>query len=231
VLKRSKLIWKKNNLKLVGLINNAGYAQIGPMEIQTREKLTRQLDVNLVSHMIVTKAFLPLLREGTSADYQSRILLISSGLGRITFPFSSGAYAVAKHGLESLGDCLRRELAAFNIKVVVIEPGEMDTNFKQAVSVVRKTIFTDDDKKTLGEHVFNYYLTNFENWFKNFDKKKTPVTCITDQIESSLLDSEPFTRYHGGNDVKYFVPVADLLPDAVQDLLMKKKISDYTGNK
>jgi len=219
-VQRIKAIIEKNKLKLIGLINNAGYAEPGPLELQTREYLTKQFDVNVVSQVIVTRAFLPLLRDATSTDYQSRILLISSGLGRLTLPFTSGPYSATKHALESIGDSLRREVAAFNIKVIVIEPGAIESNFKDAASLLWNKILTNEDKERLGESVFNYYQERCQKGRARFDKR-APVNYITDEIENSLLDSSPFTRYQGGNDAKYKVAVAELLPDLLQDLVLQ----------
>jgi short-subunit dehydrogenase len=85
--------------------------------------------VNVFGLLSVTQKFLPLLREGTSSAFRSKLLFISSGLGRLTIPNLS-LYSSTKAAIESLADGMRVELKNFDIDVVVIEPGVIATNFK-----------------------------------------------------------------------------------------------------
>jgi NAD(P)-dependent dehydrogenase (short-subunit alcohol dehydrogenase family) len=115
------------NGKVVGLVNNAGIAVAGPLAELPAEKLRWQLEVNLVGVLCVTQAFLPLLREARTPDgTRPRIINISSLSGKFGLPFL-GAYTTAKHGLEGLSDCLRRELVIEGVDVVKIDPGNVAT--------------------------------------------------------------------------------------------------------
>ena len=82
-----------------------------------------QLEVNVVSVLSVTQAFLPLLGATKNAPHPpGRIINISSVSGKIAYPFM-GAYAASKHGLEAMSDSLRRELMMYGIDVVFNRTG------------------------------------------------------------------------------------------------------------
>ena len=99
-----------NGETLFGLVNNAGIATPGPLIHLPTDDFRHQLEVNLVSVLIVTKAFVPLLGSDRSLRGKpGRIINMSSVSGKIGYPFV-GAYAASKHGLEGFSETLRRGL-------------------------------------------------------------------------------------------------------------------------
>ena len=106
------------------LINNAGYGQMGPVELISPEDAQRQFAVNFHGPLVLTQALIPVMRNQGGG----RIINVSSLGGRVAFP-AGGMYSSSKFALEALSDVLRMELAAFNIKVSVIEPGPVTTEF------------------------------------------------------------------------------------------------------
>jgi NAD(P)-dependent dehydrogenase (short-subunit alcohol dehydrogenase family) len=112
---------------LVGLVNNAGIVVSGPLLYLRPSEYRRQLDVNMISPLVVIQAFAPLL--GTDKNRQGpagRIVNISSTGAKVAIPLL-GAYSSSKSGLEGMSDALRRELMLFGIDVVIIEPGTVNT--------------------------------------------------------------------------------------------------------
>ncbi len=112
---------------LVGLVNNAGIVVSGPLLHLRPSEYRRQLEVNMVSPLVVIQAFAPLL--GTDKKRQGpagRIVNITSSVAKIAIPLL-GAYSASKFGLEGMSDALRRELMLFGIDVVIIEPGTVNT--------------------------------------------------------------------------------------------------------
>ena len=108
---------------LFGLVNNAGIAVPAPLIHQSTDDFRHQLEVNLVSVLIVTKAFVPLLGADRSLRGKpGRIVNISSVGGRNGGPFL-GAYSASKHGLEGFSKSLRRELMLYGIDVIIVGPG------------------------------------------------------------------------------------------------------------
>ncbi len=108
--------------RLDALVNNAGIAVAGPVETLSRADMHRQLDVNLVGPLAVTRAALPRLRRA-----RGRVVFVSSVNGRVSFPFT-GLYNASKFAVEAVADCLRVELRPFGVQVCLVEPGVVDTD-------------------------------------------------------------------------------------------------------
>lgn len=106
------------------LVNNAGYGLMGPFEAQTDAQIRRQFECNVFGVMNVTRAVLPHMRE----RQQGRIVNVSSAAGRMTMPLYS-MYSATKWALEGFSEGLWLELRQHNIKVKIIEPGMIKTDF------------------------------------------------------------------------------------------------------
>jgi NAD(P)-dependent dehydrogenase (short-subunit alcohol dehydrogenase family) len=111
------------------LVNNAGYSQSGAVEAIAPDRVRAQFETNVFGLIRLSQLVLPAMRAARSG----RILLLSSMGGRLVFP-GGGLYHATKHAVEALGDAMRFELGGFGIKVVLIEPGLIQTNFGDAAS-------------------------------------------------------------------------------------------------
>jgi NAD(P)-dependent dehydrogenase (short-subunit alcohol dehydrogenase family) len=116
----------KANGPLFGLVNNAGAALPGPLETVPIDIFRRQIEINLTAQLVVTQVMLPALHRSAAEIGDARIIMIGSIGGRLSGPMLGG-YGAAKHGLAGLSSSLRAELAPFNIKVLLIEPGAIAT--------------------------------------------------------------------------------------------------------
>ncbi|SDZ86223.1 short chain dehydrogenase [Haloplanus vescus] len=108
------------------LVNNAGYAQFGPLEDVPTDAVHDQFDVNVYGPHRLIRAVLPHMRrrrEGT-------IVNVSSVAGRLSFP-GGGVYCGSKFALEAMTDALRSEVAEYGIDAVLVEPGPVDTGFTE----------------------------------------------------------------------------------------------------
>ena len=108
---------------LVGLVNNAGIVVSGPLLYLRPSEYRRQLEVNMISPLVVIQTFARLL--GTDKKRQGptgRIVNISSTGAKVAIPLI-GAYSSSKAGLEGMSDALRQELMLFSMDLVIIEPG------------------------------------------------------------------------------------------------------------
>lgn len=106
------------------LFNNAGYGQPGPLEEVPTERLRAQFDVNVFGQHRLFRAALPLMRRQVGGT----ILNNSSVYGRTVFP-GQGAYAASKWAVEAMSETLRTEVSAYDIDVVLLEPGPVETRF------------------------------------------------------------------------------------------------------
>ena len=109
------------------VVNNAGYANLAAIEDITPEDFREQIDANLLGVVNVTKAALPVLR----AQGGGRIIQVSSIGGRLATP-GLAAYQAAKWAVGGFSEVLAREVAPLGIKVTVLEPGGMQTDWAGA---------------------------------------------------------------------------------------------------
>jgi len=106
------------------LVNNAGYGAYGPLEATPLEKIRRQFDVNVLGVLATTRELLPHFRK----NRRGTIVNVSSIGGRIAFPLGT-LYHGTKFAIEGLSESLQYELGALGIRVKVIEPGMIKTDF------------------------------------------------------------------------------------------------------
>mgnify|MGYP002783938161 CR=1 FL=1 len=106
------------------LVNNAGYMLMGPLEAWREGELEAQFSTNVFGLVAVTRAVLPIMRKAGGGN----IVNVSSIGGRMAFPLGS-AYHSTKFAVEGLSESLRYELAPHNIRVKVVEPGGIRTDF------------------------------------------------------------------------------------------------------
>src|SRR4051794_14789120 len=107
---------------LAGLVNNAGIAVTGPLELVPLNELRRQYEINVFGQVAVTQAFLPLLRAA-----RGRIINVGSVGAKFALPFA-GPLNSSKAAFESLSDSLRMELRPWGIQVVLVSPGSIRTS-------------------------------------------------------------------------------------------------------
>lgn len=106
------------------LVNNAGYGLIGIFEAMSREQIRRQIDTNIVGVMNVTRAVLPQMRSQRSGY----IVTVASVAGRISLPLYT-LYCATKWAVEGFMEALNYELHPFGIRVRIIEPGPIASDF------------------------------------------------------------------------------------------------------
>jgi short-subunit dehydrogenase len=115
------------------LVNNAGYGLIGAFEDLSIDEIKNLYETNVFGLMRVTQAVLPVMREQKSGI----IVNVSSGAGLFGYPGGS-AYVSTKFAVEGLTESISYELGQFGIKVVLIEPGFIKTNFENAMVIAKK---------------------------------------------------------------------------------------------
>jgi NAD(P)-dependent dehydrogenase (short-subunit alcohol dehydrogenase family) len=176
-----------NGETLMGLVNNAGIAVPGPLIHLPTDDFRRQLEVNLVSVLIVTKAFAPLLGSDRSLRGKpGRILNMSSVSGTIGYPLV-GAYAASKHGLEGFSESLRRELMLFGIDVIIIGPGSAATPIWEKAEQTDIALYANTDFREPAQRVREYMLRHGRNGF--------PAEKVGEVVLHALTTPKPRVRY------------------------------------
>lgn len=110
------------------LVNNAGYGAYGVLEATTIESMRKQFDTNVIGLLAMTKAVTQLFRKQQSGV----IVNVSSIAGRVALPFG-GLYNASKFAVEGLSEALAYEMAQIGVRMKVVEPGMIKTNFPNAM--------------------------------------------------------------------------------------------------
>lgn len=181
-----KLVEELTEGKLYALINNAGIAYLGKLEDISRDDLRKQFEVNVFGVHELTNHLVKIFKKSGGG----RIINISSVNGKISFP-GMGAYSASKFALEAITDALRLELKGTNIKVSLIEPGTIESDFRS-----------------------NTICRNFEPK----EKKGQSPEIVYRQVKHALESRNPRIRYAAGDE--YIVYLKYVLPDALFDRLM-----------
>jgi NAD(P)-dependent dehydrogenase (short-subunit alcohol dehydrogenase family) len=202
---------------LAGLVNNAGIAIVGPLELLSIDAWRKQYEVNVIGLVAVTQAFLPLLRRG-----RGRIINIGSIAGRSALP-GSGAYDSSKFAVEAISDVLRMELHAWGITVSLIEAGAV------ATPIWEKSLQEADD---LSSHVaperyalYSRLMASVREEAKLSAHSALPVEAVVKAVEHALTVRRPRARYVIGKDAWFWL-LLNLLPDRWRDRLILSKLHE-----
>lgn len=195
---------------LSGLVNNAGSVVIGPVEVLDLDDWRRQLEVNLIGQIAVTKAFLPNLRAADGA----RIVNVTSIGGRVVTPFF-GPYVASKFGLEAVTDALRMELLPWDIDVIAVEPGSIKTEIWS-----KGDVEAERTKQALGERGRELYGEATEaahEASRSTGRRGLKPDRAARVIEKALTTRRPKTRYLVGIDARLMVAARAILPTRIGD--------------
>jgi NAD(P)-dependent dehydrogenase (short-subunit alcohol dehydrogenase family) len=199
---------------LDGLVDNAGAAVAGPLEALPIEDFRRQVELNLTAQLAVTQALLPAIRVAGG-----RVVLISSMGGRVALPMT-GAYHAAKFGLEGLGDSLRQELAPWGIKVVLVEPGTIDTPIWARGEEDADRIFAKASPRA--RELYGAAVERYRQVVRDTAARGVPPEKVAARIEHALEARRPRARYLVGLDAQVMARLKPIVPTPVFDRLIAR---------
>lgn len=194
------------------LVNNAGYALAGAFEDLTMDELKAQFETNLFGVVRVTQAVLPTMRNQRSGI----IVNVSTMGGRVAFPGIS-AYHGSKFALEGLTESIAYELEPFGIKVVLIEPGYIKTNFAAAAVIAKKA----QDPNSPYSQLMKSMLKMGDKMMENASSPESVAKVILDAISSE----QPRLRYLAGKDVEATIEARTKMSDTEFMRMMKQRFS------
>jgi len=197
--------------RIDALVNNAGYGQRGPIEMVPIDDIRRNFETNLFSLIALTQLVIPIMRNQRSG----RIVNISSVAGRIARPLSS-VYDATKHALEAISDGMRGELAPFGIKVVVIEPGFIITEFLDVANSVSSPVV-----KQNGPYApFLRSLDQDYSRARGFAGKPDDIARL---VLRALTAAHPHIRYAGPRHARVFLALNRILPQRLKDYALARQ--------
>lgn len=198
------------------LVNNAGYALVGPFEELSIEEFKEQYETNVFGVIRVTQAVLPIMRR----QRHGTIVNISSIAGKIGFPLTS-AYVSSKFALEGLSESMAYEIEQFGIKVILIEPGVIKTNFNNNLKIGKRvTIDSNSPYVEMTQKRISRFKPRFESGSPPIEVAKVILKAITSENPSEL-------RYLVGNDAFKLMKIKDNIPDKEFRKLVIKSVLQY----
>jgi NAD(P)-dependent dehydrogenase (short-subunit alcohol dehydrogenase family) len=192
------------------LVNNAGYGLNGAFEDLAMDEIKAQYETNVFGLIRTTQSVLPIMRRQKSGI----IVNISSGAGRFGFPGSS-AYISTKFAVEGLSESMSYELEPFGIKVVLVEPGVIRTNF---VTVVAKK---SQDPNSPYSQIMQKTATAFENMMANASSSPDIVAKV---VLNAVTNENPNLRYLAGKDVETWLDSKRNMSDEEFYKMMKQNL-------
>lgn len=181
---------ESENERIDVLVNNAGYGLVGAFEDLSVEEIKSQFETNFFGVIRLTQQVLPIMRKQKSGT----IVNISSGAGRIGFPGMS-AYVSSKFALEGLSESMSYELEPFGIKVVIIEPGVIRTNFKKNSVMSKKSL----DNSSISP--YSSIIQKIDSSISSMVEHATPPEEVAKTILHATISNNPELRYLVGNDM------------------------------
>jgi NAD(P)-dependent dehydrogenase (short-subunit alcohol dehydrogenase family) len=183
--------------KIDVLVNNAGYALLGPLEDLSIQEVKEQFETNVFGVIRVTKEILPIMRR----QLHGTIVNISSIAGRIGFPLTS-AYVSSKFALEGLSESIAYEVEQFGIKVILIEPGVIKTNFDKNLKIGKDVFSTTTSGTNARDSPYaNFTKKRIAGFKPRFENGLLPIQVAKVILEAvSSKNVSPESRYLVGDD-------------------------------
>lgn len=181
------------------LINNAGYGMFGPIEEISIKEIKEQFETNFFGTIRLIKAIVPIMRKQRNGT----IVNISSMVGRFGVPLNA-AYVSSKFALEGLSESISFELDEFGIKVILVEPGVIQTDFFQNLKI------KGNDTKSPYYKLMDKRIAFLKAAMKN-------SVSSSDQVANTILHAvnsrDPDMRYIIGNDATNSIHMRNSLSD------------------
>lgn len=197
--------------RIDALVNNAGYGTRGPVEIVPVELIRQNYETNLFSLIALTQLVLPQMRARRSGC----IVNIGSVAGKIARPLSS-IYDSTKHALEAITDGLRGEMKPFGVRVSLIRPGFITTEFIEAANAVSSDVIANAGP----------YAPFYKGYHEGTQKLRAFAGAPDDiarLVEKALVSDNPAPRYNGPFHAKIFLLMEWFLPDRMLAWVVRLK--------
>ncbi|NGZ76568.1 SDR family oxidoreductase [Saccharibacillus alkalitolerans] len=201
---------------LRAVVNNAGIAVNAPLEMVPLDELRRQIEVSVIGQVAVIQALTPaLLSSG------GRVVNVGSLGGKVSMP-GFGIYSAAKFAMEAINDSLRREMASFGLKVIMITPGGVSTGLSEQgiTTAERLSKLMTPDQHRRHDRLFDAVKAQAESWATDGIRPEKVAAVISRAIH----ESKPRTRYTAGRDSALLTRLVRILPDKLLDRMLRSQM-------
>jgi len=195
--------------RIDAVVNNAGYGLLGPFEATTPAQVDQQFSTNVFGTMNVCREILPYFRE----QKRGVIANVASVGGRMTFPLYS-VYHATKWAVEGFSESLQYELDQFNIRVKIIEPGPIKTDFYE-----RSQTVASKEGLTAYDHMMGRTIPNL----RKAGETAPDGSIVAQTIYDAVTDRSKRLRY--GVNTKGILVARRILPQNIFAALIRKIVS------
>jgi NAD(P)-dependent dehydrogenase (short-subunit alcohol dehydrogenase family) len=195
------------------LVNNAGQGYFQPLEFLPLDRFRHHLAVNTEGPLRVTQALLPVLRAGSG-----RVVFIGSISGWFVAPFS-GSHSATKHALAALAKALRLELAPWDVRVSLIEPGAVRTAAFDRMEAQTDTVLAElgaEGRALYGEAFRRTMTTSVEA-----GRKGSPPEAVARAVLRAVTAARPRPRYLVGGSARLSAVLVKL-PAGLREAAMRR---------
>ena len=206
---------------LRALVNNAGIQINAPVEALPLAEWRRLFDVNLFGHVAMTQALLPALIES-----RGTVVNVTSVGGKLAMA-GYGPYAGTKFALEAVSDSLRREVAAFGVKVVVVEPGAVTTEMTGRLVIASERVTGGMSAEQHGRYDALMQAVIAQARTLTREGAGRPAEEVGRVIADAIVSERPRTRYTVGRDAAIGVRLARFVSDRMLDSMLARTLKPY----
>lgn len=199
------------------LVNNAGYDMHGAVEDLSIDEIKTQFETNFFGAVRLMKAVLPLMRKQRSGI----IVNVSSIGGRIGVPLNS-AYTSSKFALEGFSESMKYELEGLGIRVILIEPGAVKTNFLENIKWAQEAMKLDSPYAELSKKIS-------EGVRESFKQASSSPLQVAEAILNAIKSENPNTRYLVGDDAAAIIERRKKSSDFEFERWIKESLLDQKG--
>ncbi|MDW3192990.1 MAG: SDR family oxidoreductase [Cytophagales bacterium] len=195
--------------KIDALVNNAGYGAYGPLESFPRENIIRQFNTNVIGLIDVTRSVIPHFR----ANKTGVIVNISSIGGQMTFALGS-LYHGTKFAVEGISESLHYEMEQIGVKVKIVEPGFIATDFGSRSFDFQAGEVSD----------YQPIINAIMKQWQNPDNTVSPSSLVAHVIYNAVTDGTDQLRYRAGDDAHFLLDTRKKMADGEFISMMKGQL-------
>jgi short-subunit dehydrogenase len=195
-------------MELFGLVNNAGFYNVGTVEDVPIAEVRRQFETMVLGPMELARHALP----GMRARGGGRIVNVSTSMVHLSFALT-GWYQASKHAFSAVSDALRIEVASSGVDVITIEPG-----------AIQSQIWRKAEEDLHRRRVASRYVSSYDRALRilhTLDGHMHPPTVVAEVIGTALTATRPRVRYRAGREVALLRAAGVVVPKRVRDVAVR----------
>jgi NAD(P)-dependent dehydrogenase (short-subunit alcohol dehydrogenase family) len=202
----------EKNKRIDVLVNNAGYALAGPLEGTSMDEIKTQFETNFFGAIKVMQSVIPIMRKQKSG----RIVNITSMGGRVAVPLDP-IYHGTKFALEGVSECIRYELGPFGIRMILIEPGAVGSNFWKNLKMTSVSQSPDSPYRQILDDISKVFSKMTENVIHPSEVAKVVVDAVTSE--------DPEFRYVVGKDANIIIDAKKNMSEREYEHFIKEQFN------